>query len=118
MPRSASDSNRMATFHHNTVNCANTSHGALTSRNLLILLAFAKHIANMVFASDIANMVFASDVWLPAWSTLRRWLRDGPEGQQLKHDVMSSFQDGSLDVTNPDFMALYRPKVASAYKIL
>ena len=51
-------------------------------------------------------MVFASDVWLPAWSTLRRWLRDGPEGQQLKHDVMSSFQDGSLDVTNPDFMAL------------
>ena len=99
----------MANFHHNTVNCANTSHGALTSRNLLILLAFAKH---------IANMVFASDVWLPAWSTLRRWLRDGPEGQQLKHDVMSSFHDGSLDVTNPDFMALYRPKVASAYKIL
>jgi len=99
----------MANFHHNTAYCANTSHGALTSRNLLILLAFAKH---------IANMVFASDVWLPAWSTLRRWLRDGPEGQQLKHDVMSSFQDGSLDVTNPDFMALYRPKVASAYKIL
>ena len=38
----------------------------------------------------------------------KRWQPDGPESQQLKVDVMSSFQDGYLDIDNPDYMALYR----------
>jgi hypothetical protein len=57
-------------------------------------------------------MVFPSDVSvvqaLSTSNTCKRWQSDGPEGQQLKNDVVSSFQDGSLDVANPDFMALYR----------
>ena len=86
----------------NTGNWTSTLRGAYNSRPLLIKLLFAKHIANnMVFPSDVSVMQKA-----PA--TSRRWQPDGPEGQQLKNDVASSFLDGSLDVANPDFMALYR----------
>ena len=37
-----------------------------------------------------------------------RWSTSGPEGIQLKRDIISGFSDGSLDLDKPDFMSLYR----------
>ena len=37
-----------------------------------------------------------------------RWSASGPEGIQLKRDIISGFSDGSLDLDKPDFMSLYR----------
>ena len=37
-----------------------------------------------------------------------RWNTSGPEGIQLKRDIVSGFSDGSLDQDKPDFMSLYR----------
>ena len=36
------------------------------------------------------------------------WSTSGPEGIQLKRDIVSGFSDGSLDLDKPDFMSLYR----------
>ena len=53
-------------------------------------------------------MTFTSDASLRPEPSTKRWQPDGPEGQQLKNDILSSFQDGSLDADNPDYMILYR----------
>ena len=37
-----------------------------------------------------------------------RWSASGPEGIQLKRNIISGFSDGSLDLDKPDFMSLYR----------
>ena len=40
--------------------------------------------------------------------TCGRWNTSGPEGIQLRRDIISGFSDGSLDLDKPDFMSLYR----------
>ena len=37
-----------------------------------------------------------------------RWSTSGPEGIQLKRDIISGFLDGFLDLDKPDFISRYR----------
>jgi hypothetical protein len=73
-----------------------------------------KHISLIThrsFSSDASSLLV-----LPASTTIvmnkkrnnKIWQRDGPEGQQLKQDVSSSFHDGSLNIDNPAYMVLYQ----------
>jgi hypothetical protein len=76
--------------------------------------AFGQHISHIThrsFSSDASSLLV-----LPASTTIvmnkkrnnKIWQRDGPEGQQLKQDVLSSFHDGSLNIDNPAYMVLYQ----------
>ena len=40
--------------------------------------------------------------------TSNRWSASGPEGIQLKRDIISGSSDGLLDIDKPDLRSLYR----------
>ena len=37
-----------------------------------------------------------------------RWSTNGPEGIQLKKDIVEGVRDGSLDLDKPDYMTFYK----------